>query len=411
MTGRLWFMVACGVVIVLIGGGLRQIFGVFQVEVTQELDIGFGPFGLVIGIQALILGITQPASGLLADKFGSVRVIIAGALIYALGLWWAGQSTTAWELAVSLGLIVGIGLTGPTQVLVLGAVGKVIPDNRRSFIFGTIIASTSLGGALLIPVVFQVIQSFDWRTAFSVAALVIVVLPLVALGLYNKGPAADGGPRQSIRDAMTEARSHSGFILLTLGFFVCGFHVSFIGTHLPAFLTDSGLSPEFSAGALSIVLFCNVIGALLFGTLGDRFSKKNLLTLLYAARAALMITILMVPISETTTIIFCVAMGILMAFDRTADQLSRRSDLRDAIFLDAFRDCFYEPPDWRISRRMACRLYLRHNRIVRPDVDCGSGPWRRLRAASLADPGTTAGAPFGSRKLGQLPHNPLRLTS
>ena len=92
MTGRLCFMVACGVVIVLIGGGLRQIFGVFQVEVTQELDIGFGPFGLVIGIQALILGITQPASGLLADKFGSVRVIIAGALIYALGLWWAGKA-------------------------------------------------------------------------------------------------------------------------------------------------------------------------------------------------------------------------------------------------------------------------------------------------------------------------------
>ncbi len=206
---------------------------------------------------------------------------------------------------------VGIGLTGPTQVLVLGAVGKVIPDNRRSFIFGTIIASTSLGGALLIPFVFQVIQSFDWRTAFSVAALVIVVLPLVALGLYNKGPAADGGPRQSIRDAMTEARSHSGFILLTLGFFVCGFHVSFIGTHLPAFLTDSGLSPEFSADALAMVLFCNVIGAFLFGTLGDRFSKKNLLTLLYAARAALMIAMLMVPIGETTTIIFCVAMGFL----------------------------------------------------------------------------------------------------
>lgn len=311
MTGRLWFMIACGVVIVLIGGGLRQIFGVFQVEVTQELDIGFGPFGLVIGIQALILGIAQPASGLLADKFGSVRVIIAGALTYALGLWWAGQSTSAWELAVSLGLIVGIGLTGPTQVLVLGAVGKVIPDNRRSFIFGTIIASTSLGGALLIPVVFQIIQSFDWRTAFSVAALVIVVLPLLALGLYNKGPAADGGPRQSIRDAMTEARSHSGFILLTLGFFVCGFHVSFIGTHLPAFLTDNGLSPEFSADALAMVLFCNVIGAFLFGTLGDRFSKKNLLTLLYAARAALMIAMLMVPISETTTIIFCVAMGFL----------------------------------------------------------------------------------------------------
>ena len=141
------------------------------------------------------------------------------------------QSTTAWELAVSLGLIVGIGLTGLTQVLVLGAVGKVIPDNHRSFIFGTIIVDVARGRALILVVV-QVIQSFDWRTAFSVAALVIVVLPLVALGLYNKGPAADGGPRQSIRDAMTEARSHSGFILLTLGFFVCGFHVSFIGTSL-----------------------------------------------------------------------------------------------------------------------------------------------------------------------------------
>ena len=311
MTGRLWFMFACGFVVVLIGNGLRQIFGVFQIEVTQDLGIGFGSFGLVIGIQALILGIAQPASGLLADKYGPVRIITGGALIYALGLWWASLSTSSWELAISLGLIVGIGLTGPTQVLVLGAIGKVIPNNRRSFVFGSIIASTSLGGALLIPIVFQLIQSFDWRTTFAIAALVIVLLPLVSLGLYNKTKVAGNRSHQSISDAITEAKSHSGFILLTLGFFVCGFHVSFIGTHLPAFLTDGGLSPEFGADALSIVLFCNVLGAFLFGTLGDYFSKKNLLTLLYAARAILMIGMLLVTISETTTIIFCVAMGFL----------------------------------------------------------------------------------------------------
>ena len=105
MTGRLWFMFACGFVVVLIGNGLRQIFGVFQIDVTQELEIGFSSFGLVIGIQALILGIAQPAAGLLADKYGPVRIITGGALIYALGLWWASLSTSSWELAISLGLI------------------------------------------------------------------------------------------------------------------------------------------------------------------------------------------------------------------------------------------------------------------------------------------------------------------
>tara|TARA_B100000676_G_scaffold312886_1_gene389569 strand:- start:4145 stop:5341 length:1197 start_codon:yes stop_codon:yes gene_type:complete len=311
MTGRLWFMFACGFVVVLIGNGLRQIFGVFQIDVTQELAIGFGSFGLVIGIQALILGIAQPASGLLADKYGSVRVIVGGALIYALGLWWASLSTSSWELAISLGVIVGLGLTGPTQVLVLGAIGKVVPDNRRSFVFGSIIASTSLGGALLIPIVFQLIQSFDWRTAFAIAALVIALLPIISLGLYNKNKLVGKRSNQSIREAITEAKSHPGFIFLTLGFFVCGFHVTFIGTHLPAFLIDGGLSPKFAADALSIVLFCNVIGAFLFGTLGDYFSKKNLLTLLYAARAALMIAMLLAPVDEVITIFFCVTMGFL----------------------------------------------------------------------------------------------------
>ncbi|MBC8451592.1 MAG: MFS transporter, partial [Rhodospirillaceae bacterium] len=135
MTRQVWFMVICGVIIVMIGGGMRQIFGVFQVPITLDLGIGRDFFGLVIAAQALLYGVSQPVAGLLADRYGSIRIIVAGAVLYALGLWWTSVSTTPMDLFLSLGLMVGLGLSGPTQVLVLGAVGKVVPNEHRGLVF------------------------------------------------------------------------------------------------------------------------------------------------------------------------------------------------------------------------------------------------------------------------------------
>ena len=151
MTRRVWFTVFCGVLIVLVGGGLRQSFGVFLRPVSLDLEIGRELFGLVVAAQALIYGISQPVAGMLADKFGAIRIIIAGAVLYAAGLWLASIAVSAVDLGIGLGLVVGLGLSGPNQVLVLGAVSKVVPDNRRSVVFGTVIASTSLGMFFLVP--------------------------------------------------------------------------------------------------------------------------------------------------------------------------------------------------------------------------------------------------------------------
>lgn len=311
MTRQAWIMVICGVVIVMIGGGLRQSFGVFLRPVALDLEIGRQLFGLVIAAQALIYGVSQPAAGLLADRYGSIRVIIAGVVLYAAGLWMASFSTSSFDLFISLGVLVGLGLSGPTQVLVLGAVGKVVPNEKRSLVFGTVIASTSLGMFFFVPGVQQLLDTLGWRETFIILAVMIAILPLITIGLRTDGTVQPSGPAQSLREAIGEAGSHSGYLFLTAGFFVCGFHVTFIGTHLPAFLIDNGVSSTAAAYSLGLIGLCNVAGAYIFGALGDRFSKKNLLCWIYFGRAVLMGMVLIVPINDVTALIFGVFMGLL----------------------------------------------------------------------------------------------------
>ncbi|MDD9905389.1 MAG: MFS transporter [Rhodospirillaceae bacterium] len=304
-------MIFCGVLIVLIGGGLRQSFGVFLRPVSLDMGIGREAFGLVLAAQALIYGVSQPVVGMLADRFGAIRMIIAGAALYALGLWLASIAMSATDLGLGLGLVVGLGLSGPTQVLVMGAVGKAVPENRRSVVFGTIIASTSLGMFLFVPGAQFLLDAVGWRDAFLYLALLLALVPFFAFRLGSAPPVPTAGPKQSLREAIDEARGHSGYLLLTAGFFVCGFHVTFIATHLPAFLFDNDVSPTLAANALAMIGLFNVAGAYIFGALGDRFSKKNLLCILYTARAVVMGMVLIVPINDVTAIIFGVCMGLL----------------------------------------------------------------------------------------------------
>ena len=311
MTRQAWFMVFCGVVIVMIGGGLRQSFGVFLRPVAFDMEIGRQFFGLVMAAQALIYGVSQPVAGLIADRYGSIRVMVAGALLYALGLWMAGRSATPFDLFLSLGLLVGLGLSGPTQVLVLGAVSKVVPESRRSLVFGTIIAASSLGMFFFVPGVQALLDSIGWREAFFVLAVAVGLIPIITIGLHGTPPLDSAGAAQSLGEALGEAKSHSGYVLLTAGFFVCGFHVTFIGTHLSAFLVDNDVSSTAAAYSLGLIGLCNVAGAYIFGALGDRFSKKNLLCIIYAARAVLMGLVLIVPINDVTALIFGVFMGLL----------------------------------------------------------------------------------------------------
>jgi MFS family permease len=311
MTRQTNIMIACGVLIVLFAGGLRQSFGVFLNPVSIDLGIGRQVFGLVIASQALLFGVCQPVAGLLSDRYGAFRVITAGALLYALGLWFAGMSTSALDLYLSMGLLVGVGLSGATQVVVLGAIGKVVPNERRGTAFGIVISAGSIGMFVFVPGAQSLLDTLGWRGSFSVAAAAIAMIPLVAIGLRAAPLAESAGPKQSLREAVSEAKSHSGYVLLTLGFFVCGFHVTFVGTHLPAYLADKHVSPQAAAYALGVIGLCNVIGAFFFGKLSDRYGKKNLLVVIYFCRAILMSMLLILPINDVTAILFGICMGLL----------------------------------------------------------------------------------------------------
>ncbi len=311
MTRRLWIMLICGVLVVLIGNGLRLSFGIFLRPVSLELGIGRGTFGLVIALQALLYGAFQPIAGMLADRYGAVRVITIGALIYGLGLWLTSVAASAFDLYISLGLLVGLGLSCATNVIVLGAIGKVVPNERRGIVFGTVIASGSLGMFSFVPGAQHLVDLSGWRWTLVAMAILMVVVPLFALGLRAPPADARSGFQQSVREAAREAMRHRSYLLLTTGFFVCGFHVTFIGTHFPAYLSDNQVSPAAASYAFGVIGLFNILGAYLFGALGDRYSKKSVLTLIYLLRAALMTAMLLTPLTDFSAILFGACMGLI----------------------------------------------------------------------------------------------------
>ena len=304
-------MLLCGVLIVLATNGLRQTFGIFLRPIALDLDISRQMFGFVIAFQTLLSGLTQPVAGMLADRYGAVKLIVGGTLLYAVGLWLLSVSANALDLQISLGLLIGLGLSGASQVIVLGAVGKIVPNEKRSMVFGTVIAAGSLGMFFMVPCMQGMLDVFGWRETLAMMAVIMVVIPLLSIGLRSGPMVVDARPKQSLRQAIAEARGHSGYLLLTVGFFVCGFHVTFIATHFPAYLADNGVSLTAAAYALGVIGLFNVIGAYLFGALGDRFRKKNVLTLIYCLRAVVMVLILFIPINDVTGIIFGAALGII----------------------------------------------------------------------------------------------------
>ena len=283
MSRKIYIMLLCSIAIVLIANGFRQTFGIFLLPVAADLDISRQAFGLVVAIQALLFGFVQPIAGLIADRHGSFKVIVGGAFLYALGLWLMSISANALDLHISLSILIGLGLAGTTQVIVLGAVGKVVPNERRGFVFGTVIAAGSFGMFLFVPSLQGMMGIFGWRETLIIMASLVLLIPLLAIGLRINTLTKNDGKIQSFREAIGEARCHRGYILLVVGFFVCGFHVTFISTHFPAYLADKGVSLSAAAYALGIIGLFNILGAYAFGTAGDRYRKKTFLPLFIRA--------------------------------------------------------------------------------------------------------------------------------
>lgn len=294
--------------------GIRSGFGLFLQPISQELGTGRETFSLAMAINSLIYGV--PLVGFLADRIGPRLVLILGGLLYAAGLVVVTQVTTSGMLMVSMGLLVGFALSATTFVVVLGAVGQIVPAELRSRAFGFVTAAGGLGMVTMPPVTQFLLDMFDWRTAMIILAVLVGLIVLFAFGMPNRAGSSlredeVAAPEEPFLRLLKRASANPSYLMLTAGFFVCGFHVSFISVHLPPFLGDNGLSGSVAAGALSLIGGMNIVGSYLFGWLGDKYRKKYLLSMLYLGRAIVISIFLLVPVTQTSALIFGAAIGFL----------------------------------------------------------------------------------------------------
>lgn len=304
-------MLAAGAALLAISLGIRHAFGLFLAPMTRDNGWTREVFALAMAFQNLVWGAAQPFAGRLADRLGAGKTILAGSVVYVAGLALMAQAHTASAL-MGAGLLVGLGLSGTTMAVVFGAVARSTPPARRSLAMGIAMAVGSLGQFAMLPGTLTAIEAVGWTAALlGLAALGALMAPLSAALLERPAATAPGERATTLREALAEALSHRGFWLLSFGFFVCGFHVVFIATHLPAYLVDRGLSSRTGALVLALVGLFNIGGSYVAGLLGDRLSKPGVLVGIYALRAVVIAAFVTVPLTETTAYAFGAAMGLL----------------------------------------------------------------------------------------------------
>ncbi|RME61457.1 MAG: MFS transporter [Caldilineae bacterium] len=302
--------VLCASLAVMLSTGIRQSFGLFLQPVTESLGAGREIYSLAIAIGNLVYGL--PLVGIIADRLGPRWVVVAGGLLYAVSLVAITSIASPAGLYLTLGVALGIALSATTYVVVLGAVAQLVPPSSRSRTFGLITAAGSSGMFLVPPLAQALMNAFGWRMALILLAVVAAVVAVLAFGLPARPGRHDGTEvEEPFLQVLHRARGHSGYLLLISGFFVCGFHVAFVATHLPSYLGDAGLPAWVGATALALIGAFNLVGSMTFGWLGDRFRKKYLLSFLYFARAAVITLFLVIPLSTTTALIFAGTIGFL----------------------------------------------------------------------------------------------------
>jgi MFS family permease len=307
-------VVACGCMIAMISFGPRSAFGQFLSPLSFSLGWGRDVFALAIAIQNIVWGIGQPFAGAVADRFGAVRVLWAGALLYAAGLALMAYSDTPATLHLTAGVLIGFGLSGCSFNIVIGALGKLLPAQWRSLAFGFGTAAGSFGQFLFSPLARGLIDGFGWQTALlAFAGIMLLVLPLaLVLATPRAEAVAVGMPRpQSLTQALSEAFRHRSYVLLVLGFFTCGFQLAFITIHLPTYLIDRGLSADAGAWTIGVIGLCNIVGSLTAGWLGNYMPKRYILAFIYFTRAAAVIVFISLPITFTSAIVFGAVTGFL----------------------------------------------------------------------------------------------------
>ncbi|MFT6301278.1 MAG: MFS family permease [Granulosicoccus sp.] len=306
------FVIIAGCLIATIGFGARSSLGLFLEPMTDAREWSRETFGLALAIQNLFWGLGLPIAGALADKLGASRVIIAGALVYALGLFLMSAVETASLLYLSAGVLSGLGIAFSAFSLALAAMVKVVGPDKRTIILGLGTAASSFGQVIFSPMAQLFIDSAGWSSTLTVIALcVLLIIPLAFVLPSITAAESRQSVDQTLRDALAEAFAHRGFVLLSIGFFVCGFHVAFIAVHFPAYVSDLGLDRKIGSYSLSLIGLFNIVGSFSAGFIGQRYSKKLGLSWIYFLRAILIAGLMLSPKTPMVILIFASTMGIL----------------------------------------------------------------------------------------------------
>ncbi len=306
-------IIICGCTIALLSFGPRSSLGFFIQPMTREFAWGRDVFGLALALQNLLWGLGQPIAGAIADRFGLLRVMVVGALLYAGGLLVMRYSVTAGSLDLGAGVMIGFGLSGCSFNLVLSAFSKLLPMEKRGLALGAGTAAGSFGQFLFAPFGVAMIDNFGWQPALTVFAFLMLLIVPLSLALSTPPAVASNVPaadQQSFKTALAEALGHRSYVLLVLGFFTCGFQLAFITVHLPAYLSDRGVSAQTGGWVVAAIGLFNIVGSLSVGYLQNKFPKRYILAFIYFARAMSILAFISFPITSFSAIVFGAATGL-----------------------------------------------------------------------------------------------------
>ena len=308
----LWAIVVCGCLVAAINFGPRASMGFFQLPMINAHGWSRETFSLAMAIQNLAWGVGAALFGAAADRFGTARTLSLGALVYAVGIVVMAYAPAPIWLHVGGGVLVGLGVAASSFGIVMAALGRVVSPEKRTLVFGFATAAGSFGQFLFSPLTQGLIQTWGWQTGLLALSALMALIPLLSIPLQGKPSARQIGERdQSIREALGEAFGHRSYILLTAGFFVCGFQVAFITTHFPAYIQDLGLEAKWGVIALMLIGLFNIVGSLGSGFLGMRLSKRLMLSFIYLARSVVFTLFILVPATPATVVLFAAVIGIL----------------------------------------------------------------------------------------------------
>jgi len=306
--------ISCACIIALLAFGPRSAMGFFQLPILQDTGWDRTTFGMAMALQNLFWGMGQPLFGVIADKFGCWRVLAIGAVLYFCGLVVMAIAPSPTWLYIGGGILIGLGVAACSFGVVLASIARLVSPEKRSFAFGLGTATGSAGMFIFAPISQGLIDTLGWSDSLVALGAIMLIIPLLAIPLRGNSSTSKFAAvefEQTAMAALREAFVNKGYLLLTSGFFVCGFQVAFITAHFPAYINDLGIASRWAVVAISLIGFFNIIGSLASGIIGQHYSKPIFLSLIYIARSIAFTVFLLTPASPTTVVVFAVVIGLL----------------------------------------------------------------------------------------------------